>query len=80
MAETIVMKFGGTSVADSERIKNAARRIVAARDAGNRVVAVLSAQGKTTDQLVKQANEISDRARIVRVGLSFSVYAGAAAR
>ena len=61
MAETIVMKFGGTSVADSERIKNAARRIVAARDAGNRVVAVLSAQGKTTDQLVKQANEISDR-------------------
>ncbi|MGB0889644.1 MAG: hypothetical protein ACPGWS_05110, partial [Solirubrobacterales bacterium] len=58
---TIVMKFGGTSVADSDRIKNAAGRIVAAREAGNRVVAVLSAQGKTTDALVSQANEISDR-------------------
>ncbi len=55
------MKFGGTSVADSDRIKNAARRIVAAREAGNRVVAVLSAQGKTTDALVSQANEISER-------------------
>jgi aspartate kinase len=59
--ETIVMKFGGTSVADTDRIKNAARRIVAAHEKGNRVVAVLSAQGKTTDQLVAQANEISDR-------------------
>ena len=55
------MKFGGTSVADSDRIKNAAQRIVAAREAGNRVVAVLSAQGKTTDELVAQANEISER-------------------
>jgi aspartate kinase len=55
------MKFGGTSVADTERIKNAARRIVAAHEKGNNVVAVLSAQGKTTDQLVAQANEISDR-------------------
>jgi aspartate kinase len=55
------MKFGGTSVADTDRIKNAARRIVAAHEKGNRVVAVLSAQGKTTDQLVKQAQEISDR-------------------
>ncbi len=61
MPMTIVMKFGGTSVADSDRIKNAARRIVAAREAGNRVVAVLSAQGKTTDALVSQANEISER-------------------
>ncbi|MGB0871891.1 MAG: aspartate kinase [Solirubrobacterales bacterium] len=61
MSMTIVMKFGGTSVADSDRIKNAAGRIVAAREAGNRVVAVLSAQGKTTDALVSQANEISDR-------------------
>lgn len=61
MSETIVMKFGGTSVADGERIKNAARRIVAAHEKGARVVAVLSAQGKTTDQLVAAANEISDR-------------------
>ncbi|MFY9487639.1 MAG: aspartate kinase [Solirubrobacterales bacterium] len=61
MDETVVMKFGGTSVADGERIKNAARRIVAEHQKGNRVVAVLSAQGKTTDELVRQAQEISDR-------------------
>ncbi len=40
------MKFGGTSVADAERIKRAARRIVAQREAGKRVVAVLSARGQ----------------------------------
>ncbi|MBJ7459002.1 MAG: aspartate kinase, partial [Thermoleophilaceae bacterium] len=61
MSETIVMKFGGTSVADTDRIKNAAGRIVAAHEKGNKVVAVLSAQGKTTDALVAQANEISER-------------------
>jgi len=55
------MKFGGTSVAGAEQIKRAAARIVAAREAGNRVVAVLSARGKTTDQLVEQAHEISER-------------------
>ncbi|MBK5230055.1 MAG: aspartate kinase [Thermoleophilia bacterium] len=55
------MKFGGTSVADGERIKNAARRIVSAHEKGARVVAVLSARGKTTDQLVADAHEISDR-------------------
>jgi aspartate kinase len=61
MNETIVMKFGGTSVADSERIKHAARRIVAAHERGDGVVAVLSAQGKMTDRLVEQAQEISER-------------------
>jgi aspartate kinase len=59
--ETIVMKFGGTSVADTERIRNAAGRIVAAHERGDHVVAVLSAQGKMTDRLVEQANEISER-------------------
>ena len=54
------MKFGGTSVADSERLKRAARRIVAAREEGNNVVAVLSARGKTTDELVALAQEMSD--------------------
>lgn len=53
------MKFGGTSVADADRIKRAARRIVAAREQGNRVVAVLSARGKTTDELIRMAEEIS---------------------
>jgi aspartate kinase len=60
-ADIVVMKFGGTSVAGAEQIKRAARRIVAAREAGNQVVAVLSARGKTTDELVAQALEISER-------------------
>jgi aspartate kinase len=59
MAGTVVMKFGGTSVADADRIKSAAHRIVAKREAGNRVVAVLSARGKTTDALIADALEIS---------------------
>ncbi len=56
---TIVMKFGGTSVADPERLKAVARRIVAAREAGTRVVAVLSAMGKTTDELIDLAHQVS---------------------
>src|ERR1700727_2469796 len=53
------MKFGGTSVADAARIKAAARRIVAQRESGKRVVAVLSARGKTTDELIAMAEEVS---------------------
>ncbi|HEY8192458.1 MAG TPA: aspartate kinase [Gaiellaceae bacterium] len=56
---TVVMKFGGTSVADTARIKAVAQRVVAARAAGNRVVAVLSAMGDTTDELLRLAHEIS---------------------
>jgi aspartate kinase len=59
VASLIVMKFGGTSVADAERIKRAARRIVDVRERGHRVVAVLSARGKTTDELIAMAEEIS---------------------
>ena len=55
----IVMKFGGTSVADAERIIDAAKRMVRAREEGQSVVAVLSARGATTDQLVEMAHEIS---------------------
>jgi aspartate kinase len=55
----IVMKFGGTSVADAERLKRAAARIVAQREAGHRVVAVLSARGQTTDELIAMAEEVS---------------------
>ncbi|HEY5428392.1 MAG TPA: aspartate kinase [Solirubrobacteraceae bacterium] len=57
--ETVVMKFGGTSVADAERIQRAARRIVSQRESGKRVVAVLSARGKTTDELIAMAEEVS---------------------
>jgi aspartate kinase len=60
-AQLVVMKFGGTSVADPERIKRAARRIVKAKEQGNGVVAVLSARGKTTDELIDMAREVSDR-------------------
>jgi aspartate kinase len=60
-SNTVVMKFGGTSVAGPEQIVRAAQRIVAAREAGKRAVAVLSARGKTTDELVAQALEISAR-------------------
>jgi aspartate kinase len=53
------MKFGGTSVADAERLKRAAARIVAKREQGSRVVAVLSARGKETDRLIADAFEVS---------------------
>ena len=49
---TVVMKFGGSSVADPEKLKSVARRLVAARESGSRVVAVLSAMGSTTDELL----------------------------
>src|SRR5262245_30901311 len=59
-AGTVVMKFGGTSVAGPERIKAVAQRLVAAREAGNRVVGVLSAMGDTTDELLDLAREVSE--------------------
>src|SRR5881398_1204815 len=59
MPGTVVMKFGGTSVADADRLKRAATRIVAKRDQGTRVVAVLSARGKETDRLIADAFEVS---------------------
>jgi aspartate kinase len=55
----VVMKFGGTSVADAQRLSRAARRIVAKREEGHDVVAVLSARGRTTDALIREAQEIS---------------------
>jgi aspartate kinase len=57
----VVMKFGGTSVADTEKIKEVARRLVRAREEGQRVVGVLSAMGDTTDELIRLAHEISTR-------------------
>src|SRR5437667_5504653 len=72
-AGTIVMKFGGTSVADVERLGAVARRVVAAREAGNRVVAVLSAMGDTTDELVRLAHEISSRPKARELDMLISV-------
>ena len=57
----IVQKFGGTSVADSEKILAAARKAIRAQKDGNQVVMVVSAMGKNTDNLVKLAREVSER-------------------
>ena len=54
----IVQKYGGTSVADKKRIMNAASRIAEAYRSGNRLVVVVSAQGSTTDELIKSAEDI----------------------
>ncbi len=58
----IVQKFGGTSVANTERIRNVARIITDTYKAGNDVIVVLSAQGDTTDDLLEKAAEINPRA------------------
>jgi aspartate kinase len=57
--DLVVMKFGGTSVGDTEKIKDVARRLVVARETGHRVVGVLSAMGDTTDELIRLAHEVS---------------------
>ena len=58
----IVQKFGGSSVADAEKIRNVARIITNTYQKGNSVVAVLSAQGDTTDDLIEKAAEINPNA------------------
>ena len=55
----IVQKFGGTSVADAERLRHVAKIITDTYAQGHRVVAVLSAQGDTTDELIEKAKEIN---------------------
>ncbi|MGZ9699403.1 aspartate kinase [Bacillus safensis] len=56
----IVQKFGGTSVGSTEKIRNAAKRVIAEREAGHDVVVVVSAMGKSTDVLVELAKELTD--------------------
>lgn len=58
----IVQKFGGSSVADANKIRNVARIITETYRKGNKVVAVLSAQGDTTDDLIEKAAEINPHA------------------
>ena len=58
----IVQKFGGTSVSNAERLRNVAQIIADTYRQGNRVVAVLSAQGDTTDDLIEKAREINPNA------------------
>ncbi len=56
---TVVLKFGGTSVASTHLIKSAARKIAGVYKKGNRVIVVVSAMGQTTDRLMKLARDIS---------------------
>ena len=58
----IVQKFGGSSVADAEKVKNVASRVVETANEGNQVVVVVSAQGDTTDDLIEKAQEINPNA------------------
>ena len=59
--DTIVLKFGGSSVADNEKLKIVADKIINLYEKGNNIVVILSAQGKTTDRLIKEAYELSDK-------------------
>lgn len=56
----IVQKYGGSSLADTEKIMRVANRIVSTKKEGNQVVAIVSAMGKTTDNLIKLAKEINE--------------------
>ncbi len=60
MKDIIVQKFGGTSVADTDKIKNVAKAIIKEKELGHDIVVVVSAMGHTTDYLVKMAKEISE--------------------
>lgn len=59
MRKVIVQKFGGTSVADTEKIKNVAKTVIREKNNGNDVVVVVSAMGHTTDYLVKMAKDLN---------------------
>jgi aspartate kinase len=59
LSDTVVMKFGGSSVADPDKIRHVARRLAEAREQGRRVVATVSAMGDTTDGLVELARQVS---------------------
>jgi aspartate kinase len=72
-AGTLVMKFGGTSVADPQKIRRVASRLVEAKRAGNRVVAVVSAMGHHTDELVSLAYEVSPEPKPRELDMLISV-------
>ena len=56
----VVQKYGGTSVADLERIENVARRVIKEKEAGNDVVVVLSAMAGETDRLINLAHQVAE--------------------
>ncbi len=68
----MVQKYGGSSVADAERIRHVAGRIAARAEGGDRVVAVVSAMGDTTDRLIELANEVTSNPRAREMDMLFS--------
>jgi aspartate kinase len=72
-AGTLVLKFGGTSVADPGKIRRVAERLVAAKRSGGRVVGVVSAMGLHTDELVALAHEVSPRPKPRELDMLISV-------
>lgn len=57
--DTIVIKFGGSSVADNEKLQKVAQKIIKLNEKRNKIVVVVSAQGKITDKLIKEAEELA---------------------
>ena len=72
-AHTVVMKFGGTSVADPAKIRGVAERLTAARARGSRIVGVVSAMGRTTDELLSLAHAVSERPKPRELDMLISV-------
>lgn len=60
MDTIVVLKFGGSSLADNQKLELVANKIINQYDKGNKVVVVVSAQGKTTDRLIEEAKELSN--------------------
>ncbi len=58
--DTIVLKFGGSSVADNEKLELVAKKIIDLYEKKHHIVVVVSAQGKTTDKLISEAKELSE--------------------
>ena len=63
--DTIVMKFGGSSVANNDRLKLVAQKIIDMYNKENNIVVILSAQGKTTDKLINEASTIIEEIKIL---------------
>ena len=61
--DTVVLKFGGSSVADNEKLKLVAEKIIQMKNKNYNIVVVVSAQGKTTDKLISEAKELSEEVK-----------------
>ena len=62
----VVQKFGGTSVADTERIRNVAQRVAKTYDQGNNVVVILSAMAGITDNLITMAQDVTEQPEVMQ--------------